>query len=317
MSRLFTGIPALDELLGGGLLPGRLTVVVGATGIGKTQLGLQFAEAGRRQEGRAGIIFDMTARGDSQSHAGYAQRMFDWPLSEPSPLGRGQGEGAAAEDWSTFTPALSQRERGNISLNGFFDPSRHHGDYLHVFDRRGKRVTRGDLDFDAWHEWRGELNARLNTTIAFFYGNFIQGVRRVVIDGVEPVGRPSDSIQLELFEYVYHQILRKDSEWVARDLFREHFRENAAAIGQAQYDHEQIGCLLLYTSGETLLDELIGRPLDEGDVLANANTIIQLGKIRDGSKVRRALHIAKHRGSAASDEIVPFEITDRGLVFGG
>ena len=27
-------------------------------------------------------------------------------------------------------------------------------------------------------------------------------------------------------------------------------------------------------------------------------------------------HIAKHRGSAASDEIVPFEITDRGLRIG-
>ena len=199
----------------------------------------------------------------------------------------------------------------------FSIPSGSSGDYLHVFDRRGKRVTRGDLDFDAWHEWRGELNARLNTTIAFFYGNFIRGVRRAVIDGVEPVGRPSDSIQLELFEYVYHQILRKDSEWVARDLFREQFRENAAAIEHAHYDHEQIGCLLLYTSAETMLDELIRRPLDEGDVLANANTIIQLGKVRDGAKVRRALHIAKHRGSAASEEIVPFEITDRGLRLGG
>ena len=34
--RQSTGIPALDELLGGGLLPGTLTVVVGATGMGKT-----------------------------------------------------------------------------------------------------------------------------------------------------------------------------------------------------------------------------------------------------------------------------------------
>ena len=62
-----------------------------------------------------------------------------------------------------------------------------------------------------------------------------------------------------------------------------------------------------------MLDELIRRPLDEGDVLANANTIIQLGKVREGSEMRRALHIAKHRGSAASNEIVPYEITDRGL----
>jgi KaiC/GvpD/RAD55 family RecA-like ATPase len=37
-----TGIDGLDELLGGGLLLGRLTAVVGSTGIGKTQFGLQF-----------------------------------------------------------------------------------------------------------------------------------------------------------------------------------------------------------------------------------------------------------------------------------
>ncbi|HZZ30085.1 MAG TPA: ATPase domain-containing protein [Pirellulales bacterium] len=288
MSRLSTGIPGLDELLGGGLLPGRLTVVVGATGIGKTQLGLQFAEAGQHQEQHRGIILDMTARGDSQSQAEYAQRMFAWKLHPAS---------AAA------SPALDD----------FFNPLRCHGDYLHIFDRRGKRVSRSDLDFDAWHEWRAELNARLNAAIAFFYGNFIQGVRRTVIDGVEPAGRHSESIQFELFDYVYHQILRKQADWVARDLFRQRFREYAEAVAQACYDHEQIGCLLLYTSAETMLDELIRRPLDEGDVLANANTIIQLGKVMDGGKIRRALHIAKHRGSAASDQTVPFEITDHGL----
>ncbi len=49
--RLSTGVPGFDKLLGGGLLPGTLTVVAGATGIGKTQLGLQFAHAGRRRKG--------------------------------------------------------------------------------------------------------------------------------------------------------------------------------------------------------------------------------------------------------------------------
>ena len=38
-ARLSTGIGGLDPLLGGGLIPGTLTVVVGASGIGKTQLG--------------------------------------------------------------------------------------------------------------------------------------------------------------------------------------------------------------------------------------------------------------------------------------
>src|SRR5215470_6228892 len=83
--RLSTGIPALDQLLGGGLLPGLLTVVSGATGIGKTQLGVQFAAAGQSQEGHRGIIFDMCARGDGQSHAEYARRMFDWQLSVADP----------------------------------------------------------------------------------------------------------------------------------------------------------------------------------------------------------------------------------------
>ena len=74
--RLSTGIDGLDDLLGGGLLPGTLTAVVGSTGIGKTQFGLQFAQAGLKQEGRRGIVFDMCSRGDSQNHADYARRMF-------------------------------------------------------------------------------------------------------------------------------------------------------------------------------------------------------------------------------------------------
>ena len=60
LPRQQTGIPRLDDLLGGGLLPGTLTVVLGATGIGKTQLGLQFAHAGLAQEGEPGVIFDLT-----------------------------------------------------------------------------------------------------------------------------------------------------------------------------------------------------------------------------------------------------------------
>jgi hypothetical protein len=99
------------------------------------------------------------------------------------------------------------------------------------------------------------------------------------------------------------------------DLFREHYRENAAAVAGHTYDPAQIGCLLLYTSAEALLDELATRPLDEGDVLANANTVIYLGKIRTGNKLARGLYIAKHRGSACSDDIVPYTIDERGCVF--
>jgi RecA/RadA recombinase len=291
-ARLSTGVPGLDELLGGGLLPGTLTVASGATGTGKTQLGLQFAHAGRAQEGRPGIIFDMCSRGDSQNHADYAKRMFDWPLTATDP--------SRAPDLENFFELL-----GNC------------GEYLRVFEYHGRRVTRGDMEFEAWQDWQGELSRKLSAAIAFFYGNFLRGVRRTVIDGIEPVGRTSESIQFDLFEYVYHQILRKEPEWVARDLFRERFRENAERVATATYDNKRIGCLLLYTSPEVMLEELAARPLEEGDVLSNANTVIYFGKIRSGNRLSRALYIAKHRGSACTDEIVPYTIDDRGLRVGG
>ncbi len=287
--RLSTGIDGLDERLGGGLLPGTLTVVVGSAGIGKTQFGLQFLHAGRRQEGRPGIVFDMSSRGDSQNHAEYARRMFGWELDR-----RGAEDG--------------------LPPDGFFAPERRHGDYLHVFDQHGRRVTRRDLDFDGWQDWQAEVTRRLNRSIAFFYGNFVRGVRRAVIDGVEPVDRPSESIQLELFEYIYHQILRKDPEWVARDLFRENYRRHAELVAAHVYDAEQIGCILLQTAHEASLDSLIERPLDEGDLLTNANTVIHMGKIREGTKFRRAMYVAKHRGSACTDEIVPYRIEENGIV---
>ncbi|MCA9075411.1 MAG: recombinase RecA [Planctomycetaceae bacterium] len=286
-ARLSTGLPELDDHLGGGLLPGTLTVVLGATGIGKTQLGVQFAQAGLEQEGERGIIFDMSSRGDSQSHAEYAERLYDWSLREASVDGR------VVED-------VWQRDVARA-------------DSLHLFRQAGRRVTTSDLDFDQQKEWKAELNRKLHETIRFFYGNFAHGVRRCVIDGIEPTDRPSDSFQFDLFEYISHQILRKEDEWVARDLFRERYRENAEQVAAHAYEVKSIAGLLLCTTKETMLDDLIERPLEAGDALSNANSIILMGKVRDGSKMGRALHVAKHRGSACDDGIHPYVITEQGL----
>ncbi|MGD9646403.1 MAG: RAD55 family ATPase [Pirellulales bacterium] len=286
--RLSTGDPALDERLGGGLLPGTLTLLVGATGIGKTQLGLRFADAGLKQEGRRGILFDMTQRGDAQGHTAYAARLCDWQL-RPAPV-----------DYRPEPAAL-------------FDTAEQPPDYLHVFDYRGPKFDSGAHAFDEYHTWRQELVAKLDVAIAFFYANFCRGVRRAVIDGIDPTHVPAESIQFALFEYVYQQILRKESAWVARDLLRQDFLRHQPAVEAVRYEHERIGCAMLYTSSETMLDALVERQLVPGDWLANANTVIYLGRIREGNRVGRALYIAKHRGSYAADEILPYEITERGL----
>ena len=41
-----------------------------------------------------------------------------------------------------------------------------------------------------------------------------------------------------------------------------------------------------------------------------------LGKIREGTKFRRAMYSSKHRGSACSDELIPYYIDEQGLRLG-
>jgi KaiC/GvpD/RAD55 family RecA-like ATPase len=290
VTRQSTGIPRLDQALGGGLIPGTLTVVMGATGIGKTQLGLSYCYAGTAQEGQTGIVFDLTTRGDSQNQPEYADRMFGWKFRQRS----------FVDDFQPTDVWNAEQIRS---------------DYLHVFHRGGRRVTIGDMQPEEWQEFKADLMRRLDQTIAFFYGNFVHGVRRCVIDGVEPTTRDADSFQFHLFDYVYHQVLRKDHDWLARDLFRVHFRSQEENVMQHGYDHTAIGGMLLYTSHDVMLDDLISRPIQSGDVLSNANTIILMGKVRNGNTIGRALYVAKHRGSACDETILPFQITEKGPQF--
>ena len=291
--RFSTGIPGLDETLGGGLIAGTTAAIVGSSGAGKTQFSVQFLNAGlAAEERRRGIILDLTARGDSQNHAGYADSLFSWTLRE---------------------------QDANIP----FDPERYFaaydagtpysGDYLQAFPWNGRRVTRRDLDEDEWREWNYDLARRLDATISFLYTNFAQGARRLVVDGIEPVEHQGDSIQFEMLEYVNRQVLKKDAEWVARDLFRQNYRKYETQIAARTYNPNDVTAILSYTSPETSLDALIDKPMEEGDFFAQANTVIYLGKIREGRKFQRAMYVFKHRGSACSDEILPYEIDDQGL----
>jgi KaiC/GvpD/RAD55 family RecA-like ATPase len=176
-------------------------------------------------------------------------------------------------------------------------------------------VTRQDLEPDDWHAWKGELARVLRVAAAFGYTHFVRGCRRVVVDGIEPADRSADSVQVEFFEYLYHHVIHKEDAWAARELLRERFRALEHQVLRHPYDHQAIGCLMLYTTPKVMLDELIREPLVQGDVFANANTVILMGRTAQGSHMGRALHIAKHRGSACDDGIHPYRITDSGLVF--
>jgi len=82
------------------------------------------------------------------------------------------------------------------------------------------------------------------------------------------------------------------------------------------YEHGAITTLLLVTTEETRLEDLLARKVAVGDIGATANTILVMGSERVGSRVARLLSVVKHRGSAMSDEIVEYRIGGGGLELG-
>jgi len=65
---------------GRGLLPGTLCVVVRGDGDRQDARGAPLCPCGKGCGGDAGIFFDMNARGDSQQHREYAERLYEWKL---------------------------------------------------------------------------------------------------------------------------------------------------------------------------------------------------------------------------------------------
>ncbi len=278
-----TGVSFLDELLGGGLQPGTLTVVRGATGVGKTQLGLSFCQAGLAQEGQRGFILDMGSRGDTQQHAAYAHRLFGWELR--------QGRVDLNHLWNGFEPV----------------------DYLNPFGYVGKRVLRDEMNDEQWRAWKLTVNESLRQVLAHCYYHFVHGVRRQVVDGVEPFDRARESAQVDLFEYILHQIVRKPHDWVARDLFQGQWQAVRDQVMAHPYNASDIATVFLQTTPETELHQLIAAETMEDDLTTNATTIILMGRLPSPERVERGVFVLKHRGSWCSDEIVKFRITAQGL----
>jgi circadian clock protein KaiC len=82
--RIQTGLPALDELMGGGIGSGEATIVVGPSGVGKTIFGLRFTLEGLDQDqGCLYVTFQDTPEQLVKMAAG-----FGWNLSSPLKKGR-------------------------------------------------------------------------------------------------------------------------------------------------------------------------------------------------------------------------------------
>lgn len=288
MNRVSTGLPELDEHLGGGLLPGTLTAVVGATGVGKTQLGIHFANAGQQQEGFRGLLVDVSSRGDSQSHASYAQRLCNWTLTKT----------ALSELESAAMWAPGEGEVGGLLDCGIVptectaDPS---------------------ADWQSRDAWTREFNRQISSAVAFLYHHFVRGTRRVVIDGLPPTPSRRDSLSYDIVELIQARVLKQPAEWVAREVYRQHFRQRESQVESKSYPFRQLSGIVLCTSQHSLLEPLIAEPIQADDFVAEANTLIYMGRVREGDRLGRRLYIAKHRGSKCSDHLISFNIDEQGL----
>jgi RecA/RadA recombinase len=290
VQRAPTGIPRLDEMLGGGLLRGTLTVVYGATGIGKTHLGLTFAEHGLAADGRRGLIFDMNGRGDSQQHAEYASRLSGWTLTP----------------WSHTVTPMADPYPPQASLESYYSNA-----FQWVGRTRDFQVeTLDGLEFD-WN-WKATYNHALYTVRPFMYFQLAAGSRRVVVDGVEPMDTPADSIQCFLFDELYRKVIHRDAETLGMEICLPVWKHREF-IDAHLYDHRAVTTLLLVTTEETRVEDLLARKVAAGDIGATANTIMVMGSERVGNRLARMLAIVKHRGSAKADEIVEYRIGEAGF----
>ena len=293
VSRVSTGLPRLDTMLGGGLLPGTLTVVYGATGIGKTHLGLTFADHGRVADGARGVVLDMNGRGDSQQHDEYAARLFQWSL----------------RPWTHTVPPMADPYPPPEQMQAHYSNALRWVGRVRDFQVAGPD---GSLEFD-WN-WKAMYNHALHTVRPFLYFHFAAGSRRVVVDGVEPMDAPADSIQFFIFDELYRKTIHRDAETLGMEICLPVWRHRDFIDGH-RYDHTQVTTLLLVTTEETRLEDLLARKVATGDIGATANTILVMGSERMGSRVARMLCVVKHRGSAMSDEIVEYRVGPGGLEF--
>lgn len=111
-----TGVPGLDEVLGGGLPAGHLYLVEGTPGAGKTTLGLQFLLEGRSL-GQKGMYVTLSETSDELAQGALSH---DWHLEDIEIFDLVSDEGLSAEaEQSILQPSdfeLGETIRGVMAL---------------------------------------------------------------------------------------------------------------------------------------------------------------------------------------------------------
>jgi circadian clock protein KaiC len=124
-SRSTLGVPGLDEILGGGLVPGRVYLVDGDPGSGKTTLALQFLLEGRRI-GERGVYVTLSETRD-ELLAGAASHGWSLDGIDVVELNAGDRDLGGEDDLAMYQPAeveLTETTRRVLSIVEELSPQR-------------------------------------------------------------------------------------------------------------------------------------------------------------------------------------------------
>jgi len=146
--------------------------------------GLHFAHAGKGAEGTPGIFFDMNARGDSQQHREYAERLYEWKLKR----------------WThTVTPMTEPHPPADQMDARYCDACRGSANSATIRFRRPTGAS------NSTGTGRPSTNHALYTVRPFVYFHLGGGCRRIVGRRIEPMDVPGDYIQPFLFDELYRK----------------------------------------------------------------------------------------------------------------
>src|SRR5437773_2328288 len=121
----------------------------------------------------------------------------------------------------------------------------------------------GGREFD-WN-WKAAYNHALYTVRPFVYFHCAAGTRRVVVDGVEPMDTPADSIQCFIFDELYRKTIHRDAETLGMEICLPVWKHREF-IDAHLYDHTALTTVLLVTTEEPRLEDLLARQVASGAI---------------------------------------------------
>ena len=323
--RLTTGIAKLDDILGGGLIPGKKTLVYGATGVGKSVLGVEISHAGIQAEGHPGIILDVSHGLDSQSQLEYARGMLGWNLKNWMNLNQ-----------TAFTPddlkssAYLNTLLGLIKLNQY---DLRHPRWLaqNFFSYHLPRTRRIIVDGSEPYEMPSSSKT-LNEIKSFFNElerlNEVHVITRNADFEVEPL--PLNAKRYwnlttsgdDVAKYVqtgegqtkYGHYNAGSINW-DRYILRPNGQKEANAKAESVKSNS-IASVVMQTTEERDIFKLANQKAPAGSLDSEVSTVIVMGFLpitEQRQEQRRALVVIKYRGSTYDGLMAEYQITNRGL----